>query len=79
LVVATILLAALLDGGGARVSMIVGLIVVLFGLGSIALGSLQLSGAVPILRRASTFSACTNVAAGIFLIVLGVLRLKGLL
>ena len=60
-------------------STIVGLIVALFGLGSIALGSLQLSGAVPILRRTGTFSACVNVAAGIFVIALGVLRLKGLL
>jgi hypothetical protein len=58
---------------------IVGLIVALLGLGLLALGSLQLSGAVPILRRTGTFSACVNVAAGIFLIALGVLRLKGLL
>ena len=58
---------------------IVGLIVVLLGLGLLALGSLQLSGAVPILSRTGTFSACVNVAAGIFLIALGVLRLKGLL
>jgi hypothetical protein len=58
---------------------IVGLIVALLGLGLLALGSLQLSGAVPILRRTSTFSAWVNVAAGIFLLALGVLRLKGLL
>ena len=61
------------------VGVIVGLIVVLLGLGLLALGSLQLSGAVPILRRTGTFSACVNVAAGIFVIALGVLRLKGLL
>jgi hypothetical protein len=45
----------------------------------LVLGSLQLRGAVPILRRAGTFSAFVNVAAGIFLLALGVLRLKGLL
>jgi hypothetical protein len=39
----------------------------------------NLSGAVPILRRTGTFSACVNVAAGLFLVALGVLRLKGLL
>jgi hypothetical protein len=61
------------------VSTIVGVIVALFGLGSIVLGSLQLSGAVPILHRTRTFSACVNVAAGLFLIALAVLRLKGLL
>ena len=61
------------------IGVIVGLLVVLLGLGLLALGSLQLSGAVPILRRTGTFSACVNVAAGLFLIALGVLRLKGLL
>jgi hypothetical protein len=61
------------------IGVIVGLIVVLLGLGLLVLGSLQLRGAVPILRRAGTFSACVNVAAGIFLLALGVLRLKGLL
>jgi hypothetical protein len=61
------------------IGVIVGLIVVLLGLGLLALGSLQLSGAVPILRRTGNFSAWVNVAAGIFVIALGVLRLKGLL
>ena len=61
------------------IGVVVGLIVVLLGLGLLALGSLQLSGAVSILRRTGTFSACVNVAAGIFVIALGVLRLKGLL
>jgi hypothetical protein len=61
------------------IGVIVGLIVVLLGLGLLVLGSLQLSGAVPILRRTGIFSACVNVAAGIFVIALGVLRLKGLL
>jgi hypothetical protein len=57
--------------------MIVGIVVVLLGLGSIAVGGLQLSGAVPIRHRAGSFSAYVNIAAGIFLIALGVLRLMG--
>jgi hypothetical protein len=60
-------------------AMIVGIIVLLLGLGSIALGGLQLSGAVPVLLRPSAFSACMKIATGIFLIALGVLHLKGLL
>src|SRR5437763_7001519 len=83
-VAATILVASARLGEARRESamidgIVVGIVVALLGLGLIVLGSLQLSRAVPILRRTGTFSACMNVAAGIFLIALGVLRFEGLL
>lgn len=59
--------------------MIVGIVVALFGLGALVLGSLQLGGALPIMRRAGAYSAYMNIVVGIFLLALGALRIKGLL
>lgn len=60
--------------------MIVGLVVAVLGVGAIALGAWQLSGATPMARlRHGAFSAVTNIVVGVFLIALGALRLKGLL
>lgn len=58
--------------------MIVGIVVAAFGVGAIILGALQLSGALPAVRRGA-FSAFMNIVVGVFLIALGALRLKGLL
>lgn len=61
--------------------MIVGIVVGLLGVGAVALGVLQLSGAVPLMRRAGAgaYSAIVNIVVGLFLVALGVLRVKGLL
>ena len=60
--------------------MVIGIIVVLFGLGAILLGGLQLAGALPVTRRAGgigALSSYVNIATGVLLVALGVLRLKG--
>ncbi len=60
--------------------MLTGIVVVLFGVGAIIIGGLQLAGLLPRVRRAGgAFSAYMNLVVGVFLIALGVLRLKGLL
>lgn len=58
---------------------IVGLVVVLIGLGGIALGGLYLTGAVPVARQGSAYSAYTSIAVGLLLVALGVLRLAHML
>ncbi len=60
--------------------MFIGIIIVLFGLGAILLGGLQLAGALPVARRAGglgKLSSYLNIATGILIVALGVLRLKG--
>ena len=60
--------------------MLIGIVVILFGVGTIVVGGLQLAGVLPRVRRTGgTFSSYVNVGVGVFLIALGVLRLKGLL
>ncbi len=60
--------------------MLTGIVVVLFGVGGIVIGGLQLAGVLPRVRRTGgAFSAYMNLVMGVFLIVLGALRLKGLL
>ncbi len=61
--------------------MVVGIIIALFGLGAITLGALQISGALPTTRRGGglgNISGYVNIAVGVLLIALGVLRVKGL-
>jgi len=61
--------------------MVVGVVVVLFGLGAILLGALQLGGRLPTTRRyggLGAVSGVVNIAVGLLLIALGVLRIKGL-
>jgi hypothetical protein len=61
--------------------MFIGVVVILFGVGAILLGGLQLAGALPVTRRAGGFGAPSgylNIATGVLLIALGALRLKGL-
>jgi uncharacterized membrane protein YidH (DUF202 family) len=61
--------------------MIVGIIVALFGLGAVALGALQVAGALPAARRRGglgNLSGYLNIAIGILLVALGALRIKGL-
>ncbi len=62
--------------------MVVGIVVALFGLGAIALGALQLAGRLPTTRRyggLGAVSGVVNIAVGLLLIALGVLRMQGLL
>lgn len=59
--------------------MVVVVVVALFGIGAIALGWLQLSGALPTVRRAGGFSAYMNIVVGFFLIALAALRYQGLI
>jgi len=61
--------------------MFIGVVVILFGVGAILLGGLQLAGARPVTRRAGGLGAPSgylNIATGVLLIALGVLRVKGL-
>ena len=61
--------------------MFIGVVVILFGVGAILLGGLQLTGALPVTRRAGglgTLSSYVNIATGVLLVALGVLRLKGM-
>lgn len=63
--------------------MIVGIIVALFGLGAVALGALQVAGALPAARRRGGLGNLSgyiniNIAIGILLVALGALRIKGL-
>jgi len=61
--------------------MIVGIIVALFGWGAVALGALQVAGALPAARRRGglgNLSGYINIAIGILLVALGALRIKGL-
>lgn len=61
--------------------MIVAIVVGLLGVGAVALGVLQLSGIVPLMRRAGAgaYSAIVNIVVGLFLVALAALRVKGLL
>jgi hypothetical protein len=58
--------------------MIVGLVVALLGALGIALGALQLRGALPAGLRGSGLSAYVNILVGILLLVLAGLRFEGL-
>jgi len=61
--------------------MFIGIIIVLFGLGAILLGGLQLAGALPVARRRAgglgKLSSYLNIATGVLIVALGVLRIKG--
>ena len=65
--------------------MVIGVIVLIFGAGALVLGVLQLLGVLPrAMHRAAVpvvgvLATSTNLTAGVFLIALGVLRLRGVL
>lgn len=59
--------------------MIVAIAMAVLGLAGIALGCPQLSGVLPLARRAVRLSAVMNIAVGIFLLALAILRAEGLL
>lgn len=59
--------------------MIVGIVVAALGLAGIALGAAQLRGLLPTGLRANAVSAYVNILTGLLLLVLAVLRLKGML
>lgn len=60
-------------------AMIAAIVVALIGLGGIILGWMQLSSALPTVRRAGRFSAYMNIVVGIFLLALAALRYAKLL
>ncbi len=57
---------------------LVPIVVALLGVGALLLGWLQLSGRLPVARRAGNASAYMNIVVGILLLVLAALRYKKL-
>lgn len=60
---------------------LIGIVIVVLGLGTLILGTMQVRGTLPVPRgvKLSPLSGLINVVIGLFLIALGVLRMTGAL